>query len=257
MKELYRKSRSPATSWSPPAWSGCFSFSGSSCVLWHELLLFKQLVVLCCFPNGILGNPRGHQIFDFKMPERYDLWGSISTLHPVLEWCYVQHDKIVKMTRPMQDERTINHTSYVHHVRQWFSTCKTIAGKRGHNIASLTLQYSTEITWTLWKNDSNNFSVWSFQYENLNHLLFKRVRLLGSSIKATSFQKPIWRGEPVDPGAHRRHRPPSSQAHPDPQQDLLDGTWDMIDIVYELGWWKLRTSCDWTKILISWTNGFS
>lgn len=29
---------------------------------------------------------------EFKMPERYDLWGSISTLHLVLEWCYVQQN---------------------------------------------------------------------------------------------------------------------------------------------------------------------
>lgn len=101
---------------------------------------------------------------------------------------------------------------------------------RGHDIAS---QNTALLIRNHLKIDSNMFSVWSFHYENLNHLLFKRVILLGSRIKATSFlpSKSRFEEVPVDPGAHRRHRPPSSQAHPDPQQELLDGTWDMIDMV--------------------------
>ena len=112
LKEVYGKSSSPATSWSPPAWSGCFSkIRFLLCSLtWVTplgcIMLFFHMVSLETQADVEFSN-------DFKMPEMYDLWGSISTLHHVLEWCYVQHDKIVKMTSPMQDERTMNKKIYI------------------------------------------------------------------------------------------------------------------------------------------------
>ena len=89
------------------------SFSGSSCVLWHDYFYLQTVGCIILFSKWYPWKPKRVRVEsfsnDFKMPERYDLWGSISTLHLVLEWCYVQHDRIVKMTRPMQDERTMNH----------------------------------------------------------------------------------------------------------------------------------------------------
>lgn len=142
------------------------------------------------------------------MPERYDLWGSISTLHlGPWKWCYVKHDRIVKMTRPMQDY--MNHILYIRYIILICTSCMSISmilnmqnhgrkkpchkkSVRGHDIAS---QNTALLRRIHLKIDSNIFSVWSFHYETLNHLLFKRVILLGSSIKATSFQKwLIWRG---------------------------------------------------------------
>lgn len=175
---------------------------------------------------------------EFKMPERYDLWGSISTLHLVLEWCYVQQNDPPNAGR--EDYESYRYMIYIYIDTSCMSMIlnmqnhggKNLAFKsvRGHDIAS---QNTALLIRNHLKIDSNMFSVWSFHYENLNHLLFKRVILLGSRIKATSFlpSKSRFEEVPVDPGAHRRHRPPSSQAHPDPQQELLDGTWDMIDMV--------------------------
>ena len=151
---------------------------GSSCVLWDELLSFKRIVDVSCIVVQMVSletqKPNVEMILwclkAWKVwPLRF-YFNSTSSLGMMLRATWQNDQNHLPNAKPKQEKAL---------------PLNIFKSVRGHDIAS---QNTALFRRNYLKIDSNIFSVWSFQYENLNYLLFKRVVLLGSSIKAKSFQ---------------------------------------------------------------------